>query len=97
MVEDYITLRISYRRFCSSADRGKPDLFQVALKGVYDLLHEGVDDGVDALVPLYLGMDDSLVLKDGEMLRNHRLRLLEADPEFAYAGLLLFGDRAQEL
>jgi len=62
-----------------------------------DFPDEGIDDRIDALGLLDLGAYDAVLLEDGKVLRNDRLRLLKASPQIRYAGIVLLGDEAEEL
>lgn len=63
----------------------------------YDLRDERVDYRIDPLVALDLGLDDALFFKDGEVLRDDRLGLIEAYPELRDTWVFLLSDHAEEL
>jgi hypothetical protein len=64
-------------------------LFFVGHHRFDDAKNKGVDDLISPLVSLHLGLDYSLILEDREVLGNDRLRLVQANPKFRYAGFFL--------
>ena len=55
----------------------------------YDLPYKRIHDGVYAAITTNLAGDDTFLFQNCQMLRDHRLRLIQAAPEIGDTGVLI--------
>lgn len=71
----------------------RPDLFGDRHRRVYkrpnDLTDERIDDGVDSPITTNFTRYNASLFEDRKVLRDYRLRLVEAAPKIRYTRLLL--------